>query len=263
MTVAQRYTLGHHMLKEGIERIQANTGDDFATFLLPRLVGHWAFTGEGTEDEVHTRAALATWAANAMQILMLPSEVAEYTDWRKKNKLPGFAGDRLPDTALPCANVWFEAAYAPGKYPTLVPIRDVVSTSLVKVKKIGILATHQYSTNPFPEELEGTPNFLRTATVVAFVEDAINQIHVFAGVVSYGVGGALMWKVNNVAELTQALHGLPPRANSGGPLSNLSQFACGELAYLIHFYGNTPYSEFKAQHSAEPATAMGEDYDEQ
>jgi len=257
MTVGQRYLLGQHMMKNIVDAITAQVPDS-SEYLLPRLLGHWAFFGE---DNPEIRSATNMWAANAMQILLLPHERETYAQFRRNNKLPGFAGNRLPDHILPCANVWFETSFPAGKYPTLVPVRDKVEHPLVKIKRVAINAIHQWSAEPFPAHLEGQEGFLRNMSIIAFLEDATGTIHTFAGILSYGIGGALVWKVENIEELNNAIQGQQPRQNAGGPMSNLSQFVCAELAHVLMFHNLPPYAEFKASHESTPETEMT--YDEQ
>lgn len=255
----QRYRLGHSILQGTVESMVERTGADSGEWLLPRLVSHWAFAGpEQDDNSLLVRAAMATWAGGALHVLTKPEERAEYTTWRKANRLPGFAGDKLPDHVLPCALVWYETGYPAGRYPTLVPVRDIgVKTNLVKIKRVALMATHNFSAMPFPDRPDD-PNFLKTASIVAFIEDAIGEIHTYGGVVTYGKGGALVWRVNNVAELQAALHGDGP----GGPMSNLSQFTAAELAYLIGYHKQFDYEGLRDQVMPSPVTDMGEEYDD-
>lgn len=262
LTDQQRYTLGQHLFTSNIENMRTVTGNHFDDFLFPSVTKSWVYTGVETDkDSLSMRGATSIWASNALQIFLLPSDKETYTDWRKSNKLPGFAGERLPDHRLPCANVWYETSYIAGKYPTLVPIRDPLSVNLIKVKKVAIHAIHRFNTNPFPDK-PADPRFLKDAAVIAHVQDALDNVYVFAGNVSYGEGGALMWMVKNLDELNAALHNQPPRPNAGGPLSNLSQFVCGELANLIAFYGNEDYDAFKEAYNGNPETETRVEYEE-
>lgn len=237
ITDEQRLVLGRHMLGQ--------TCTNLSSTLLKRLsTEHWLL-GYRTKFYDNHAIALASlvniWAANALVVTLPEEDVATYTAWRKDNRPAGFAGAKLPDTRLATANTWYEMSYESGKYPTLIPLRDKIDADVIKIKRIAIHAVHAHSAFPFPDAesadtdeaaISKSANFLRDAIVMAYIEDDKGKIHTLAGTVSYGVGGASMWRVDDVQAFTDAIHG----QGKPGPLSNLAQFAVGELAYILSYY---------------------------
>ena len=273
LTVEQNWKLGHHMVGDTVAQMKEALGEKVHTYLLPRLwEHHWAFN---TRDM--PGGAVNTWVASSLKVLLPIESRDAYTDWRRGEGASlmkeGFAGDRQPSLRFPSALTWYEACYTPGKYPTLVPVRDGLDTPLVKIKRVAILAVHKMSSVPFPDMMPTTqphpagefwkaPDFLTNASLIVFIEDALGAFHTYAGAIAYGAnGGALMWRVENTDQLTAAIYGEGPR----NPPSNLAQFSAGEVGYLLHYYDNETYEAVKARvyGAPEAPAAPLEDYNEQ
>lgn len=272
LTPEQNWKLSHHMVGDTIEQMRDALGANADSYLLPKLwEKHWAFT---TQDM--TGAAINTWVAAALKVLLPIDARDAYTTWRRAEGASlmkaGFAGDRQPLLKFPSALTWYEASYAPGSYPTLVPVRDGLDTPLVKIKRVAILAVHKMSSTPFPDMVQyeqphpageywKAPDFLTNASLIVFIEDALGAFHTYAGAIAYGAnGGALMWRVANAEQLTAAIYGEGPRTTP----SNLAQFSAGEVGYLLHYYDNEEYETVKARvyGAPSPSEPTG-DYNEQ
>lgn len=244
LTSDQQRKLGSYMMERNLDTMKESLGDAMGDYLFPSLVTkHWALSGP--TDPL--RNAVVTWSASALQMLLLHEERERYADYRQKNPLPGFAGDRLPDHSFPCANIWYEAAYPAGRFPTLVPRGDNLPNPLIKIRRFAALCVHRFCTNPFPDEISDSADFLKHASLICFIEDALGTIHTYAGSTSYlPDGGAMLWRVETLDQLHGALQNQLPVSG----ISHLAQFCCGEVAHLLQFYGNMKYQDFKAQYAA-------------
>ncbi len=103
----------------------------------------------------------------------------------------------------------------------------------IAVANLAIHTVTEGATEPAPGGV------YKAAQILAFVTDAVGYTHTYAGIVEYGERGASVHPVRNISEAYNAYSGLPPVIGmpiQRGGMSSLSQFVCGTLAHLLHYF---------------------------
>lgn len=247
MTGWQHYVWACHMLRESdgsFHNILGEKAENY--FSLGLLDKHWLGTLDEDTDEavLKNTSAIVARMAHTLRVFLDEEETTKFLNFVKTNKLPGFAGARLPNLKFPSANCMFEVAFKPGENPKVKPSGDGIDFETLFVRKVTIHCVWNAAIGP--SEGEGAPDHLKWAQIVAFVTDAQDQTYTYSGVIQYGQGGAFMFPVWEAGELANAYSGIHPRGVQGERMSHVSQFLCAMIAHLNCYYeqeGGVHYDE--------------------
>lgn len=231
LTLDQSLAYAKHMLKQSDEDFNKALGDTKDHYFAPKLHAHW-FADPKTEPAKEFVSALLARAANALKLFLPRDQVGDFIRHLQSNRLPGFAGDKVPHLSFPAANCWFEVAFIPGQYPAIVPKFDDITMPALRVANLAIHCVVDGAIEP---AVEGGP--YKHAQIMAYVTDAVGETRIWCGDIMYGTEGARVFPCKTHEHIGVAWTGQNPKSVINmQPMSNVAQFVCGTLAHLIDYY---------------------------